>query len=94
MAWRAVPLCTLAVAADPGLRMASPEVVEIQRGREVPLGRGFRVEMRRPPAGTEDPMSEGRMAPVALPRKSGDGDFPRAVAEAVPQMLMEADVEG
>jgi putative transposase len=26
--------------------------------------------------------------------KAGDGDFLRSVAEAVPQMLMEADVEG
>ena len=26
--------------------------------------------------------------------KAGDGDFLRAVAEAVPQLLMEADVEG
>jgi putative transposase len=39
-------------------------------------------------------MTDERMALVDLPRKSGDGDFPRSVAEAVVQILMEADVEG
>jgi len=34
------------------------------------------------------------VALVELPQKSGDGDFLRAVAEAVLQILMEADVEG
>jgi hypothetical protein len=34
------------------------------------------------------------MALVELRQKSGDGDFLRAVAEAVLQILMEADVEG
>jgi putative transposase len=34
------------------------------------------------------------MALVDLLQKSGDGDFLRAVAEAVLQILMEADVEG
>jgi len=34
------------------------------------------------------------MALVELLQKSGDGDFLRAVAEAVLQILMEADVEG
>src|SRR5271165_2664159 len=39
-------------------------------------------------------MTDDRMALVELLQKSGDGDFLRAVAEAVLQMLMEADVEG
>ena len=39
-------------------------------------------------------MTEERMALVELLHKSGDGDFLRAVAEAVLQILMEADVEG
>jgi putative transposase len=46
------------------------------------------------PKPTEDPMTEERMALVELPQKSGDGDVLRAVAEAVLQILMEADVEG
>ena len=43
---------------------------------------------------TEDPMTDERMALVEWLQKSGDGDFLRAVAEAVLQILMEADVEG
>ena len=39
-------------------------------------------------------MTEDRMALVELLQKSGEGDFLRAVAEAVLQMLMEADAEG
>src|ERR671918_1952049 len=39
-------------------------------------------------------MTEDRMALVDLLQKSGDGDFLRSVAEAVLQLLMEADVEG
>ena len=39
-------------------------------------------------------MTEDRMALVELLQKSRDGDFLRAVAEAVLQILMEADVEG
>src|SRR5215204_6001820 len=46
------------------------------------------------PAGTEDPMTEDRMALVELLQKSGDPDFLRSVAEGVLQILMEADVEG
>jgi putative transposase len=34
------------------------------------------------------------MALAELLQKSGDGDFLRAVAEAVLQILMEAEVEG
>jgi hypothetical protein len=39
-------------------------------------------------------MTDDRMTLVELLQKSGDGDFLRAVAEAVLQILMEADVEG
>ena len=39
-------------------------------------------------------MTDERMALVEPLEKSGDGDFLRAVAEAVLQVLMEADVEG
>ena len=39
-------------------------------------------------------MTEERMALAELLQKGGDGDFLRAVAEAVLQILMEADVEG
>ena len=39
-------------------------------------------------------MTDNRMALVDLLQKCGDGDFLRAVAEAVLQILMEADVEG
>src|SRR4051794_40887111 len=39
-------------------------------------------------------MTEERMALIELLQKSGDGDFLRSVAEAVLQILMEADVEG
>ncbi|HEX2142800.1 MAG TPA: IS256 family transposase [Candidatus Limnocylindria bacterium] len=39
-------------------------------------------------------MTEERLPLVELLQKAGDGDFLRAVAEAVLQILMEADVEG
>ena len=39
-------------------------------------------------------MTDDRMALVELLQKSGEGDFLRAVAEAVLQILMEADIEG
>jgi len=39
-------------------------------------------------------MTEERMALAELVQKTGEGDFLRAVAEAVLQILMEADVEG
>jgi hypothetical protein len=38
-------------------------------------------------------MTEARMALIELLEKADDGDFLRAVAEAVLQLLMEADVE-
>jgi hypothetical protein len=39
-------------------------------------------------------MTEERLALTELLEKAGEGDFLRAVAEAVLQLLMEADVEG
>jgi len=39
-------------------------------------------------------MTEERLALSELLEKAGDGDFLRAVADAVLQLLMEADVEG
>ena len=39
-------------------------------------------------------MTDERMALAELLQKSGDGNFLRSVAEAVLQILMEADVEG
>jgi transposase-like protein len=52
------------------------------------------VDLREPPASTEDPMTDERMGLIELLQKSEDGDFLRSVAEAVLQLLMEADVEG
>ena len=52
------------------------------------------MDLRSPPASTEDPMTDDRMALIELLQKSEDGDFLRSVAEAVLQLLMEADVEG
>jgi putative transposase len=42
----------------------------------------------------EDPMTEPRLPLTELLAKAGDPDFLRSAAEAVVQMLMEADVEG
>src|SRR3954449_11159414 len=39
-------------------------------------------------------MTDARLPLAELLEKAGDGDFLRSVAEAVPQLLMEADVEG
>ena len=39
-------------------------------------------------------MTKERLAPSELLEKAGEGDFLRAVAEAVLQLLMEADAEG
>jgi hypothetical protein len=61
----------------------------------VVTGKAAKVEVQTlQPKPTEDPMTDERMALVDLLQKSGDGDFLRAVAEAVLQILMEADVEG
>ena len=39
-------------------------------------------------------MTDARLPLAELLEKAGDGDFLRSVAEAVLQLLMEADVEG
>jgi putative transposase len=39
-------------------------------------------------------MTEERLVMAELLEKAGEGDFLRAVAEAVRQLLMESDVEG
>src|SRR5206468_11244415 len=57
-------------------------------------GGSAKVALRDPSKPTEDPMTDERMALVELLQKSGDGDFLRSVAEAVLQILMEADVAG
>src|SRR5579859_3659089 len=57
-------------------------------------GRCAKVKLQTPTNRTEDPMTDDRMALVELLQKSGDSDFLRSVAEAVLQILMEADVEG
>src|SRR5882762_8048956 len=50
--------------------------------------------MRLQPGPREDPMTEERLVLAELLEKAGEGDFLRAVAEAVLQLLMESDVEG
>ena len=55
---------------------------------------GYGEDATLRPRATEDPMTDDRMALVELLQKSGESDFLRAVAEAVLQILMEADVEG
>lgn len=59
------------------------------------MGGSAKVELsdftRKP---TEDPMTEENITLAELLQKSGEGDFLRTVAEAVLQLLMEADVEG
>jgi putative transposase len=70
------------------------EVVEILGGRRWSSARCATVDLRSPPASTEDPMTDERMALIELLQKSEDGDFLRSVAEAVLQLLMETDVEG
>jgi hypothetical protein len=52
------------------------------------------VELQRFTLTPEDPMTEERLPLAELLAKAGDGDFLRAVAEAVVQLLMETDVEG
>jgi transposase-like protein len=42
----------------------------------------------------ENPMTDDRLPIAWLLAKSGDDDFLRSVAEAVLQIIMEADVEG
>jgi hypothetical protein len=44
--------------------------------------------------GDGGPLTEDSLPLAELPQKAGDGDFLRSVAEAVPQIPMEADLEG
>ena len=53
-----------------------------------------RVELRSFNHCQERPDNQERLALSELLEKAGDGDFLRSVAEAVLQLLMEADVEG
>src|SRR5215207_1566079 len=57
------------------------------------IGWPARVELRASP-GRRGPMTEDRLPLVELLQKAGEGDFLRSVAEAVLQLLMEADAEG
>ena len=57
-------------------------------------GRRFRVELLNFTWTGEATMTEDRLPLNELLQKAGDGDFLRAVAESVLQLLMEADVEG
>ena len=43
---------------------------------------------------SEDPMTDDRLPLAELLAKTGDADFLRSAAEAVVQLIMEADVEG
>lgn len=57
-------------------------------------GRRSRVELLDFTLTGETTMTEDRLPLNELLQKAGDGDFLRAVAESVLQLLMEADVEG
>jgi putative transposase len=58
------------------------------------LGRSAMVEMWNFTQAERGPNAEERLALTELLEKAGDGDFLRGVAEAVLQLLMEADVDG
>jgi hypothetical protein len=45
--------------------------------------RGAAVDLPEPPVTTEDPITDGRIAFIELLQKSREGDFLRALAEAV-----------
>jgi putative transposase len=62
---------------------------------EVAIGScGYGGVAKLHPEPNEDPMTEERLPLAELLAKAGDGDFLRSVAEAVLQLLMEADAEG
>ena len=69
-------------------------MVEIWCGWEVVIGQVRYGGFAQPTSRREDPMTDARMALIELLQKSEDGDFLRSVAEAVLQLLMEADVGG
>src|SRR6195952_872986 len=52
------------------------------------------MELRRSFPNQGDPMTDTTLPLAELLAKAGDGDFLRAVAESVVQLLMESDVEG
>src|SRR5574343_299430 len=53
------------------------------------------VELRNfDPDEEEFPMTDARLLIEELAAKTGDGDFLRAIAESVMQLIMEADVDG
>ena len=53
------------------------------------------VELRNfYPDEEEFPMTDARLLIEELAAKTGDGDFLRAIAESVMQLIMEADVDG
>jgi putative transposase len=51
------------------------------------------VELRHFTGNDEDPMTEDRMALIEAIQKADDGNFLRALAETVLQIIMDADVE-
>ena len=59
-----------------------------------PPGTSGKVELLTSPTPKDTLMTETRLPIEELCAKSGDDDFLRAVAEAVLQLIMEADVEG
>ena len=83
--------------------LASTDVMENRRGTECAgagsargwsSGLSAKVELRRFSPDREGGDDRGDLALSELLEKADDGDFLRAVAEAVLQLLMEADVEG
>jgi hypothetical protein len=61
--------------------MPFTHVIAVQYARSASLTLGGVATLH--PRATEDPITDDRMALVDLLQKSGDGDFLRAVAEAV-----------
>ena len=79
--------------------LVSEDVVEILRRSAVGAGWPSRCTVRVEfadfnPSPKEPPMTKSSMPLSELLEKHDDGDFLRAVAEAVLQLLMETDVEG
>ena len=89
------PACSRAISDDRDLRHGFARFI-FER-QTCPLGGhcGRRMELLdfRTLTG-ETTMTEDRLPLNELLQKAGDGDFLRAVAESVLQLLMEADVEG
>src|ERR687886_412061 len=66
----------------------------IGRRRGWPSGHAAKVEFADFNPSRENPMTDDRMALIEALQKADDGNFLRALAETVLQILMEADVEG